>query len=88
MIKIYIWIWGIMSFITLILYGIDKIKARHHRWRIKESVLLFFTFLFGSIGAFIGIHVLRHKSKHWYFRFVCYISLLIHAVIAFVIIKK
>jgi Predicted membrane protein len=88
MLKIYLFIWGIMSLITMVLYFIDKLKAKYHRWRIKETILLVCTFLFGSIGAFIGIYILHHKSKHWYFRFICYVSLFIHIAIAILIIIR
>lgn len=88
MLRIYLLVWGLMSLVTLILYGMDKIKAKRHQWRIKESILLGCTFLFGSIGAFIGIHILRHKSRHWYFRVVCDVSLFIHIVVAVIILKN
>lgn len=83
--KIYLMIWAIMSFITLLLYVIDKIKAMSNKWRIKESVLLICTFLLGSIGAFIGMNFFHHKTRYWYFRAVCVVSLIIHTVVAILI---
>lgn len=80
--KLYMIIWGGMSLFTLILYVVDKIKAIRHSWRIKESVLLLFTVLLGSVGALIGIQVFRHKTKHWYFQVVCLASLVIHLICA------
>ena len=47
--------------------GIDKQKARKHRWRIKERTLFMIAFLLGSVGSWIGMYVFRHKTKHWYF---------------------
>lgn len=45
------------------LMGIDKWKARKNRWRVPEKTL-FLTALFGgSIGAFVGMYVFRHKTK-------------------------
>ncbi len=58
---------GAMSLIALILYGIDKRKAMKHAWRIRESVLLGFSFLGGAVGALLGMNLFRHKTKHWYF---------------------
>ena len=60
-------LWAVMSLITLMLYKIDKVKAQKHQWRIKEAVLLSFPWAFGFIGAILGLSVLRHKTKHWYF---------------------
>ena len=58
------------------LYGIDKLKAKCHVWRIKESVLLGIAFLGGAVGALLGMLVFRHKTRHWYFRVVVFLGLL------------
>lgn len=49
------------------LMGIDKYKARHHRWRIPEKTLFLSAIIGGSVGAIIGMYTFRHKTKHWYF---------------------
>lgn len=86
--EIYICLIVIMSLITFILYGVDKRKAQKNKWRIKEATLLLLSFLFGSIGGLIGMYGLRHKTKHWYFVFVNYLSFIIHIIIGIVIFKK
>ncbi|HBF14475.1 MAG TPA: DUF1294 domain-containing protein [Clostridiales bacterium] len=65
-----------ISFLAFILYGVDKLKAKCHAWRIKESVLLGVAFLGGAVGALLGMLVFRHKTKHWYFRVVAVLGLL------------
>ena len=65
--EIYICLIIIMSFITFILYGVDKRKAEKNQWRIKEITLLACSFFLGSIGGLLGMYGLRHKTKHWYF---------------------
>lgn len=50
--------------ITFIIYGIDKWKARKNKWRIPESTLLLLAVFGGSIGAFLGMRVWRHKTMH------------------------
>lgn len=40
----------ILNAITCILYGIDKWKAIHGAWRIREVTLLTWTALGGSLG--------------------------------------
>lgn len=52
---------------TFIVYGIDKWKAKHGRWRIKEATLLWLAFLMGGLGALLGMQLLRHKTKHMKF---------------------
>ena len=58
----------LISFITFCLYGIDKWKAQHNQWRISEKALILSALFFGAPGAFLGMQLFRHKTKHWYFR--------------------
>ena len=46
----------LFSIVTISLYFVDKRKAIHNKWRIKEKTLLFFTYFFGAVGALIGIY--------------------------------
>jgi uncharacterized membrane protein YsdA (DUF1294 family) len=48
---------------TFMLLGFDKLRAEAGTWRIAESTLLGFAFFGGSIGAFIGRRVFRHKTR-------------------------
>lgn len=53
-----------LNLLTFIIYGIDKFKAKKAKWRIPESTLLLLALLGGSIGAWLGIKVWRHKTQH------------------------
>lgn len=64
-------LWGIFAILVLIInvatflvYGIDKRRARRHKWRIPESVLLALAALGGGLGAFTGMRVFHHKTNH------------------------
>ena len=63
-------IYGILIYLAAIniaaffLYGIDKWKARHDKWRITEARLLWIAVAGGSIGALLGMKVWHHKTKH------------------------
>jgi len=46
----------------------DKRKAQKGLWRISEATLFSLAFLGGALGATLGMHVFRHKTRHWYFR--------------------
>ena len=76
--KIVIALLVVMGLITFFAYLIDKKKAEKGKWRTKEKTLLGLSFLFGSIGGLLGLYVVRHKTKHWYFVVVNYLSLIIH----------
>ncbi|MBR5396004.1 MAG: DUF1294 domain-containing protein [Bacteroidaceae bacterium] len=49
---------------TFFTFGIDKLKAKHAKWRIREAALLTLAVLGGSIGAWLGMKVWRHKTMH------------------------
>lgn len=53
-----------LNLLTFIIYGIDKLKAKNAKWRISESTLIFFAIIGGSIGAWLGLQVWRHKTQH------------------------
>lgn len=55
---------AVMGFITFVLYGIDKRRAKKGMWRISEKTLLLCAFFMGSLGAFLGMRVFRHKTQH------------------------
>ena len=65
-ILIYLAIINIATFFT---YGLDKWKARRNKWRIREAALLLLAVLGGSIGAFVGMKVWRHKTQHKKFKY-------------------
>ena len=58
-------VWNIFVFL---LYGADKIKAKKKMQRISERTLLVTAFCMGSVGAFLGMTLFRHKTKHWQFK--------------------
>lgn len=49
------------------LFRFDKTRARDHGWRVRESALLPVA-LFGGVGAWMGQHLLRHKTRKEPFR--------------------
>lgn len=51
-----------INFITFIVYGIDKYKAKKSKWRIPEATLLLIAVIGGSIGAWTGMKVWHHKN--------------------------
>lgn len=78
---------GAMSFITLIAFITDKIKAVNGAWRIPEAVLLGLSFVGGAVGGYLGMFVSWHKVRKWYFHAVEIISIVIHVAIAVLIAK-
>lgn len=52
----------------LLSMGIDKQRARKHRWRIPEKTLFLIAALGGSAGSILGMLLFRHKTRHLSFR--------------------
>lgn len=67
----------IINVVALIAYAIDKFKAQHNRWRIPEATLIIMSFLGGALGAFLGMYLFRHKTKHWKFRILVPLALVL-----------
>ena len=52
-----------MSAVLFVLMGVDKYRAKHFRWRIRERTLFLFAALGGALGGCIGMLVFRHKTR-------------------------
>ena len=57
----------IVNIIGFALMGIDKHKAKKRAFRIPEATLFLVAIIGGSIGSILGMHIFRHKTRHWYF---------------------
>ena len=67
----------------------SKWKAKKSKWRIRETALLGFAVLGGSIGAWLGMKVWRHKTQHKKFKYgVPAIIIVQLALIVYFIITK
>jgi predicted MPP superfamily phosphohydrolase len=63
--------------LTFALYGLDKHRAVKNKWRVSENCLIFFTLIFGGIGAFFGMIFLNHKKAKTKFKVFAAIGLVI-----------
>lgn len=55
--------------VAFVVYGVDKYKAQKTKWRIRESTLLLLAAIGGSAGAWLGMKIWRHKTRHAKFRY-------------------
>jgi uncharacterized membrane protein YsdA (DUF1294 family) len=51
-----------VNFVSLVFFGVDKLKSKRGGWRIPESRLLLVAF-FGPFGAYAGMLLFRHKIR-------------------------
>lgn len=77
----------LMNIIAFSMYGIDKSKAQKGKWRISESSLIAVAFIFGGIGAFTGMQVFRHKTKHMKFVILVPLAIVVNIALGIFIYK-
>lgn len=82
---IYFVVTNIVSFLT---FGIDKWKAKYSRRRIREAALMLLAVMGGSIGAWLGMKIWHHKTKHKKFQLGIPLIFVFHlTIITFLIIN-
>jgi uncharacterized membrane protein YsdA (DUF1294 family) len=64
------------------LFGLNKIRAEEGSWRVSEGTLLGWAFFGGSIGAYAGRAIFRHKARKQLFSRHLHQTAIIHAVAA------
>ena len=69
-----------VNVVAFVVYGVDKYKAQKAKWRIRESTLLLLAAIGGSAGAWLGMKIWRHKTRHVKFRYGVPAILLIQLV--------
>ena len=72
---------AVYNLVVFCVYGYDKRCAIKDKWRVPEKVLMGLAFLGGSVGAYLGMTVFRHKTKHTKFTVLVPLALLIHIVL-------
>lgn len=79
-----------INVVTFFLYGIDKYKAKHAKWRVKEATLIWLSVFGGSIGAWLGMKAWHHKTQHKKFKYGIPVTLILHitALIGFLVLAN
>ena len=58
-----------VNVVTFALFAWDKYCATHGKWRVRESTLLFWAAIGGSLGAGVAMEICHHKTLHLKFKF-------------------
>ena len=66
---------------TFALFGYDKLCAQKNWWRVRESTLLIWSAIGGSLGAFLAMNIFHHKTLHLKFKLCVPIFLCMHVLI-------
>ena len=78
---------SVMSLLTIIVYGIDKLNSLKNGARVPETALISFTALGGVMGTLLGMLLFNHKSnllRKWYFFATMIVSLLAQLLIVLI----
>ena len=68
----------IVNIVTLIIFGVDKLKAMRNKYRISEATLLVTSFVGGSLGGILAMYIFRHKTRVLRFKIGLPIMLIFH----------
>ena len=53
----------VLSIVLFVLMGVDKYRAKHFKWRIRERTLFLLAVLGGALGGCLGMVFFRHKTR-------------------------
>lgn len=53
----------LINLLTMLVFAVDKQRARRQAWRIPEATLLLLAALGGSPGAWLGMQLCHHKTQ-------------------------
>ena len=71
-----------VNIVTFALFAYDKYCAQHDKWRVRESTLLLWAAIGGSLGAGLAMEICHHKTLHAKFKFGVPILLFLQILIA------
>lgn len=54
---------SLINLFSFCLFGLDKWFAQHHKYRISEKILFFFSLIGGCFGALLAMYLFHHKTK-------------------------
>ncbi len=57
-----------LNLVSFSLMAYDKHCAKAGKRRVPEKMLFIAAACFGGLGGVLGMIVCRHKTRHWYFR--------------------
>ena len=77
----------VWNFVTFLLYGVDKHKAKNNKWRESEKKLLLCTFAMGAIGAGVARFVFSHKTLKVKFNILIPIALVVNFFALFLLFE-
>ena len=76
-----IYLYAFVSFVTFLLYGVDKWQAKKDKRRIPEKWLHAFEFFGGWPGALVAQLAFRHKTAKISYQILFWLIVVIHLIL-------
>lgn len=74
-------VYGALSLVTVLFYGIDKFAAKNNMWRISEAKLHLLSLTGGWPGALIAQQLFKHKRSKSAFMSVYWITVVVNLIV-------
>ncbi len=72
---------GVINVLSFLIYGLDKLKAKYHKWRISEKTLLLLAILGGAYGSYLAMILFHHKTRKPLFKFGVPLILILETIL-------
>lgn len=79
--QFFLWYLIGMNIVTFTVFAVDKVAAIRGRSRVRIVTLLTLSFLGGSVGGFLAMHLFRHKTRKIYFSAGVPMMMLMHGIV-------
>lgn len=78
----------LLNLVTMVCFLVDKARAAGRSSRIPEATLLGLALVGGSLGALLGMYLVRHKTQKWYFKFTIPLMLVAQVMLVILLLKS
>lgn len=78
----------LLNLVTMVCFLVDKARAAGRNSRVPEATLLGLALVGGSLGALLGMYLVRHKTQKWYFKFTIPLMLVAQVVLVIWLLKS
>lgn len=75
----------IINLFSIIITIFDKYRAIKRKYRVKESTLLLLSALGGSVGMYLTMQIIRHKTRHIKFMVGIPLIIILQIILAIVV---
>jgi uncharacterized membrane protein YsdA (DUF1294 family) len=77
-----------VNVVAFVYYGYDKARAKASRSRVPEAVLHGMALAGGTLGAYVGMRVFRHKTIKGSFRIVFWVIAVLQVLLVIAVLYR